>query len=160
MMIVASIVPNFLMGIITGAGIQGMMLLSGGFFRLPNDLPGPFWRYPMYYVAFHRYGYQGLFKNEFEGLSFSSNGVQFGAGSNKHISGEEILRSFWQVEMSYSKWVDLAILLGMVVLYRILFLVIIKTTEKVKPVVAAFTAVPPKKTVQIMESPNAIPLHG
>ncbi|KAJ9705827.1 hypothetical protein PVL29_003773 [Vitis rotundifolia] len=42
MMIVASIVPNFLMGIITGAGIQGLLLLSGGFFRLPDDFPKPF----------------------------------------------------------------------------------------------------------------------
>ncbi|KAM0063873.1 putative ABC-2 type transporter [Helianthus debilis subsp. tardiflorus] len=38
MMIVASIVPNYLMGIIVGAGIQGLMILGGGFFRLPNDL--------------------------------------------------------------------------------------------------------------------------
>ena len=38
MMIVASAVPDFLMGIITGAGIQGVMMLNGGFFlvsRLP-----------------------------------------------------------------------------------------------------------------------------
>ncbi|KAK2977042.1 LOW QUALITY PROTEIN: hypothetical protein RJ640_007500, partial [Escallonia rubra] len=54
MMIVASIVPDFLMGIITGAGIQGVMMLNGGFFRLPDDLPKPFWRYPMYYIAFHK----------------------------------------------------------------------------------------------------------
>ncbi|KAE8728263.1 hypothetical protein F3Y22_tig00004630pilonHSYRG00047 [Hibiscus syriacus] len=46
MMTVASIVPDFLMGIITGAGIQGVMMLNGGFFRLPDDLPKPFWRYP------------------------------------------------------------------------------------------------------------------
>ncbi|KAL6225156.1 hypothetical protein ACLB2K_004008 [Fragaria x ananassa] len=45
--LVASIVPDFLMGIITGAGIQGVMMLTGGFFRLPDDLPKPFWRYPM-----------------------------------------------------------------------------------------------------------------
>ncbi|KAF6148156.1 hypothetical protein GIB67_011931 [Kingdonia uniflora] len=32
MLLIASIVPDFLMGIITGAGIQGVMLLNGGFF--------------------------------------------------------------------------------------------------------------------------------
>ncbi|KAJ0077797.1 hypothetical protein Patl1_37039 [Pistacia atlantica] len=42
MMTVASLVPNFLMGIITRAGIQALMILGGGFFRLPNDLPKPF----------------------------------------------------------------------------------------------------------------------
>ncbi|CAI9285294.1 unnamed protein product [Lactuca saligna] len=54
MMIVAAIVPNFLMGIICGAGIQGLMILAAGFFRLPNELPHVFWRYPMYYISFHR----------------------------------------------------------------------------------------------------------
>ncbi|XP_027347919.1 ABC transporter G family member 11-like [Abrus precatorius] len=155
MMIVASIVPNFLMGIITGAGIQGIMILGGGFFRLPKDLPGPFWRYPMFYVAFHRYAYQGMFKNEFEGLTFPKSEVDNGS----YISGEEILRNTWQVNMSYSKWVDLAILLGMIVLYRVLFLVIIKTTEKVKPIVVSFMSGSPKRTIQIMENPNATPLH-
>ena len=41
MMIVATIVPNYLMGIIIGARIQGLMILVGGFFRLPNDIPKP-----------------------------------------------------------------------------------------------------------------------
>ena len=128
MMIVASIVPDFLMGIITGAGIQGVMMLNGGFFRLPNDLPNPFWRYPMYYIAFHKYANQGFYKNEFEGLTFPNNL----ANGPPTITGEEILRNTWQVEMGYSKWIDLAILFGMVVLYRLIFLVIVKTVEKVK----------------------------
>ncbi|KAI6699524.1 hypothetical protein NL676_013848 [Syzygium grande] len=62
MMIVASIVPDFLMGIITGAGIQGVMMLNGGFFRLPDDLPKPFWRYPMYYISFHKLMFLGIIK--------------------------------------------------------------------------------------------------
>ncbi|KAI3803812.1 hypothetical protein L1987_31974 [Smallanthus sonchifolius] len=54
MLIVATIVPNLLIGIISGAGIQGLRILGAGFFRFPNDLPQVFWRYPMYYVSFHR----------------------------------------------------------------------------------------------------------
>ncbi|KAJ1290056.1 hypothetical protein BS78_02G213000 [Paspalum vaginatum] len=131
MMIVASTVPDFLMGIITGAGIQGVMMLNGGFFRLPNDLPKPFWRYPMYYIAFHKYANQGFYKNEFLGLTFPNN--QAGGGAT--ISGSQILTDYWQVEMGYSKWVDLAILCGMVLLYRVLFLAIVKLTEKVKPMI-------------------------
>ncbi|KAL6959406.1 ATP-binding cassette sub- G member 1 [Sarracenia purpurea var. burkii] len=103
MMIVASVVPDFLMGIITGAGIQGVMMLNGGFFRLPNDLPRTFWRYPMYYIAFHKYANQGFYKNEFEGLNFPNNLAAKGGAAT--ISGEEILRNTWQVEMGYSKWV-------------------------------------------------------
>ncbi|PUZ71114.1 hypothetical protein GQ55_2G289100 [Panicum hallii var. hallii] len=136
MMIVASTVPDFLMGIITGAGIQGVMMLNGGFFRLPNDLPKPFWRYPMYYIAFHKYANQGFYKNEFLGLTFPSN--QVAAGGATTISGSEILRDYWQVQMGYNKWVDLGILCGMVVLYRLLFLAIVKLTEKVKPMIKGF----------------------
>lgn len=125
MMIVASIVPDFLMGIITGAGIQGVMMLNGGFFRLPDDLPKPVWRYPMYYIAFHKYANQGFYKNEFQGLVFPNQQ----SGGKPFISGEEILKNVWQVEMGYSKWVDIAILFGMVVLYRLMFLGILKTVE-------------------------------
>ncbi|KAF5444193.1 hypothetical protein F2P56_036687 [Juglans regia] len=130
MMIVASIVPNYLMGIIAGAGIQGLMLLVGGFFRLPNDLPEPLWKYPLYEVAFHKYAYQGMFKNEFEGTIFHSTNRD---GGQHIITGEEILRDTWQAEMGYSKWGDLAVLLGMIAFYRLLFLLIVKLTEKVRP---------------------------
>lgn len=125
MMIVASIMPNFLMGLIVGAGIQGIMMLSGGFFQLPNDLPKLFWKYPLYYIAFHKYAYQGLYKNEFEGLRFPNDQLE-GAFT---IDGETILRDIWQVEMRYSKWVDLAVLFGMVVFYRLLFLATVKIGE-------------------------------
>ncbi|KAL6348110.1 hypothetical protein AAG906_039265 [Vitis piasezkii] len=159
MMIVASIVPNFLMGIITGAGIQGLLILSGGFFRLPDDFPKPFWRYPLYYLSFNKYAYQGLYKNEFQGLKFPNDE----AGGPPIISGEEILRKRWQVEMVYSKWIDLAILLGMAVLYRLLFLITIKTTEKVIPLVKALVSRPSKRSKQVMANlsatPSATPLH-
>uniref|UniRef100_A0A7C8YK39 ABC transporter domain-containing protein n=2 Tax=Opuntia streptacantha TaxID=393608 RepID=A0A7C8YK39_OPUST len=135
MMIVASIVPDFLMGIITGAGIQAIMMLNGGFFRLPNDLPRPIWRYPMHYIAFHTYTFEGFYKNEFEGLTFPSNQVC----GPKTITAKEILTDILEVQ-NYSKWVDLAILLGMAVLYRLLFLGIIKATEKLKPMIKSLMA--------------------
>ncbi|KAK3139507.1 hypothetical protein QOZ80_5AG0384400 [Eleusine coracana subsp. coracana] len=143
MMIVASVVPDFLMGIITGAGIQGVMMLNGGFFRLPNDLPKPVWRYPMYYVAFHKYANQGFYKNEFLGLTFPNNQ----ATGCATISGGEILRNIWQVEMGYSKWVDLAVLCGMVILYRMLFLAI----EKLKPMIAGLRFRNTMRSVQVAE---------
>ncbi|RLN33844.1 ABC transporter G family member 11 [Panicum miliaceum] len=155
MMIVASTVPDFLMGIITGAGIQGVMMLNGGFFRLPNDLPKPFWRYPMYYIAFHKYANQGFYKNEFLGLTFPSN--QLAAGGAATISGSEILRDYWQVQMGYSKWVDLGILCGMVVLYRLLFLAIVKLTEKVKPMIKGFRFRNAAPSVHVAETGSGSP---
>lgn len=154
MMIVASIVPDFLMGIIAGSGIQGVMMLNGGFFRLPNDLPKPFWRYPMYYIAFHKYALQGLLKNEFFGLTFPNNV----AGGPPTITGDEILRNTWQVEMGYSKWVDVAILFGMVVLYRLMFLGIIKTVEKGKPILASLIAAPSKQSTLFEDPYTASPI--
>ncbi|XP_024966787.1 ABC transporter G family member 11-like [Cynara cardunculus var. scolymus] len=156
MMIVASLVPNYLMGIIAGAGIQGLMILGGGFFRLPNDLPHPFWKYPLYYVAFHKYAYQGLFKNEFQGEEF----MYYEGGVRKVVDGEYILREKWQVEMGYSKWIDLVIILGMVVISRALFWVIIKIVEKVKPGFKGLIfAVPKKHSKQVLVNPLATPSH-
>ncbi|XP_010676592.2 ABC transporter G family member 1 isoform X1 [Beta vulgaris subsp. vulgaris] len=125
MMIVASIVPDFLMGIITGSGIQGLMMLTSGYFRLPNDLPKLFWKYPMYYISFGTYVNQGFYKNEFEDLVFYDNDTH---GAKHMISGEWILSNTLQVQDN-SKWVDVAILLGMVVLYRLVFFGIIKVAE-------------------------------
>ncbi|XP_020258175.1 ABC transporter G family member 11-like [Asparagus officinalis] len=130
MMVIASIVPNYLMGIIAGSGVQGLMMLCGGFFRLRNDIPKPIWRYPMYYMSFHKYANQGYYKNEFIGLSFEK---KEGEDVHNIVTGEEIVRDLWEMEVGYSKWVDLGILMGMVILYRVLFLVIVKVSEKMKP---------------------------
>jgi len=130
MMIIAAIVPDFLMGIIIGAGVQGVMMLNGGFFRLPSELPKPIWKYPCYYMSFHKYAVQGFYKNEFMDLTFPSDQL---SESNVTISGIQVLRSKLQVEMGYSKWVNLAILCGMIVLYRIIFFAIVKITETIRP---------------------------
>ncbi|XP_076915721.1 ABC transporter G family member 1-like [Bidens hawaiensis] len=133
MMIVATVVPNLLMGIISSAGIQGLMILSAGFFRLPDDLAHVFWKYPVYYVSLHRYVLQGLYKNEFHGLKFPEY-----LGGPPTLDGDVILKSLLQVEMGYSKWVDLGILFGMVIVYRVLLFCIIKTTERMKPIIRTF----------------------
>ncbi|CAH1426174.1 unnamed protein product [Lactuca virosa] len=133
MIIVATIVPNLLMGIISGAGTQGLMILSAGFFQLPNDLPHVFWRYPMYYISFHRYALQGLYKNEFEGLKFPEY-----LGGPPTMDGEMILKDILQIEMGYSKWTDLGILIGMVFVYRAILFGTIKITERLRPIIRAF----------------------
>ncbi|KAM0893119.1 hypothetical protein ACQ4PT_025319 [Festuca glaucescens] len=130
MMIIAVIIPDFLMGIIVGAGVQGVMMLNGGFFRLPNELPKPVWKYPCYYISFHKYAVQGFYKNEFIGQTFPSNQL---VEKNVTISGLQVLQEKLQVEMGYSKWVNIAILCGMMVVYRMMFFAIVKITEEVRP---------------------------
>jgi hypothetical protein len=129
MMIIAVIVPDFLMGIIVGAGVQGVMMLNGGFFRLPKDLPKPVWKYPCYYISFHKYAVQGFYKNEFIGLTFPSDQL---VEKNATISGLQVLQEKLQVEMGYSKWVNIAILCGMIVVYRMMFFAIVKIAEEVR----------------------------
>ncbi|KAL5982257.1 hypothetical protein ACLOJK_016328 [Asimina triloba] len=155
MMMVASFVPDFFMGIMTGAGIQGLMILNNGFFRLPSDLPNLFWKYPMYYIAFHNYATQGLYKNEFLGLTFPNSQADDGLPK---ITGKEVLERIWEVEMGPSKWVDLGILIGMVCAYRFMFLVVLKVIEMVKPVMRAIFPLCPQKLMQATEQPSA-PAH-
>ncbi|MED6211664.1 hypothetical protein PIB30_075940 [Stylosanthes scabra] len=134
MMVVGSMFPNFVAGMSIAGGIQGLTILTGGFYRLPNDLPKPFWKYPFYYISFLKYAFQGSFKNEFEGLTFS---LEQGGSGKTIVSGRDILTKTWQMEMGHSKWVDLGIMFGMIVLYRVVFLAITKSKEKLKPVVAS-----------------------
>ncbi|KAH7289660.1 hypothetical protein KP509_30G013300 [Ceratopteris richardii] len=124
MMAVASLVPNFLMGIITGAGIQGIFMLVAGFFRLPDDLPKVMWRYPMSYLSFHMYSLQGMYQNDFLGLSFQPSTLPA-----PPISGRFILTNLYQIDLSRSKWLNLLVLVAMIVGYRFLFLVMIKLSE-------------------------------
>ncbi|XP_074282642.1 ABC transporter G family member 1-like [Silene latifolia] len=125
MMIVASLVPDFLMGIITGAGILGIMMLNSGFLRLPNDIPKPIWKYPLHYIDFGTYANQGFYRNEFEGLVF----YRYQNGARQIITGEDVLTDVLQIRIDFSKWVYLAILLGMVLIYRVIFFAIIKVAE-------------------------------
>ncbi|KAK6164115.1 hypothetical protein DH2020_000979 [Rehmannia glutinosa] len=64
------LVPNFLMGIIAGAGVLGIMMMTAGFFRLLPDLPKPVWRYPISYIGYGAWSLQGGYKNDLLGLVF------------------------------------------------------------------------------------------
>nr|GMC89670.1 ABC transporter G family member 11-like [Ipomoea batatas] len=152
MMIIASLVPNYLMGIITGAGLQALMILGGGYFRLPKDLPKPFWKYPIYYIDFQRYAYHGLFKNEFLGLRLQTE-------IGWVITGEEVLRDQLQVEMGHSKWIDLLVLMVMGVVCRLVFLLVVKASEMAKHVVkAVMMRVSQKESHQVVATyPSSTP---
>lgn len=135
MMAVASVVPNFLMGIITGAGIQGMFLLLSGFFRLPNDYPKIFWKYPMFFVGFHMYALQGEYQNDFLGLSFANVTPDL-----PRLRGEDILRYTYQIDLSRNKWWNLGVIFFMSVGYRTIFYALIRFSESVMPAIRAFIA--------------------
>ncbi|KAI5385994.1 ABC transporter G family member 1 [Lathyrus oleraceus] len=143
MMVVGSIFPNYVMGVIVAAGIQGLTILTAGFYQLPNDLPNILWKYPCYYISFLAYAFQGSFKNEFEGLTF----VWYQDGGTITVSGRDFLTNTLHVQMGHSKWVDLAIMFGMIVVYRILFLIIIKVKEQSKPTLPTINERSPSKNM-------------
>lgn len=135
MMAIASIVPNFLMGIIIGAGIQGIFMLVSGYFRLPHDIPKPVWRYPMSYISFHYWALQGQYQNDLRGLLFDGE-----TPDAPKIAGEYILEYAFQITVTRSKWIDLSVILSMIIIYRIIFFVMIKVNEDVTPWVRGYLA--------------------
>lgn len=135
MMAVASVVPNFLMGIVTGAGIMGVFMLVAGFFRLPNDLPKIIWRYPMSYLSFNYWALRGQYKNDYLGLVFDNVSPLL-----PPITGEQILRENFQMDLSWDKWWDNAMVFVSIVAYRLIFFMNIKLSEKVTPHIRAFYA--------------------
>ncbi|KAJ7552491.1 hypothetical protein O6H91_06G057500 [Diphasiastrum complanatum] len=123
---IASVIPNFLVGIILGAGIQGMFILVSGFFRLTAHLPKPLWRYPMSYISFHTYTLQGMFQNDFLGLDFQNQNPNL-----PRIQGNFILTDMYGVDLGRSKILDLVVLFGMAIAYLLIFFVIIKARDNV-----------------------------
>ncbi|KAG9442028.1 hypothetical protein H6P81_017882 [Aristolochia fimbriata] len=135
MMAIASVIPNFLMGIIIGAGIQGIFMLVSGYFRLPKDIPKPVWRYPMSYISFHFWALQGQYQNDLKGLIFDNQSPDL-----PKIPGEYILKNVFQIDVNRSKWWDLSVLFSMIVIYRILFFLMIKISEDVTPWMRGYLA--------------------
>ena len=45
-------------------------MLTGGFFRLPNDIPKPVWKYPISYIAFHAYATEVFDKAKIDGMVY------------------------------------------------------------------------------------------
>ncbi|KAJ9139657.1 hypothetical protein P3X46_030370 [Hevea brasiliensis] len=143
MMVVASLVPNFLMGLVTGAGIIGIMMMTSGFFRLLPDLPKPFWRYPVSYINYGAWGLQGGYKNDFLGLEFEP----LLPGEPK-LSGEFIVTNVFGVPLDHSKWWDLSVIFLILICYRVLFFVVLKFKERASPIVKDLYS---KRTLQKLE---------
>lgn len=80
---------------------------------------------------------QGMYQNDFLGLSFK-NFVLHGVSTGPPISGEYVVEQLYQIETARSKWVDLGVVLGMVVGYRLIFFAMIKATENMSPRLRSF----------------------
>ncbi|GFZ20704.1 ABC-2 type transporter family protein [Actinidia rufa] len=128
MMVVASLVPNFLMGIVTGAGLIGIMMMTSGFFRLLNDLPKPFWRYPISYISYGAWALQGAYKNDLVGLEFDPM-----VPGDPKLTGKYVIENMLRMTIDHSKWWDLFALVVILLSYRVTFFIILKFKERASP---------------------------
>ncbi|GFZ18158.1 ABC-2 type transporter family protein [Actinidia rufa] len=128
MMVVASLVPNFLMGLITGAGLIGVMMMTSGFFRLLNDLPKPFWRYPISYISYGAWALQGAYKNDLIGLEFEPM-----VPGDPKLTGKYVIENMLRITIDHSKWWDLFALVVILLSYRVTFFIILKFKERASP---------------------------
>ncbi|WCJ36871.1 ABC-2 type transporter family protein [Euphorbia peplus] len=140
MMTIASLVPNFLMGVIVGAGYIAVLMMTSGFFRLLPDLPKVFWRYPVSYVNFGAWGLQGIYKNDMIGAEFEP----LVPGGPK-LRGEDVLRDILGISLDHSKWWDLTAIMALLITFRLLFYTILKFRERILPVFHKLYA---KRTIQ------------
>ncbi|KAL6527809.1 ABC transporter G member 15 [Orobanche minor] len=124
MMIVAALVPNFLMGIITGAGVLGIMMITSGFFRFLPDLPKPVWRYPVSFIGYGSWALQGEYKNAMLGLIFDPM-----IPGDPKITGAYVVKDIFGISLSHSKWWDLLGLHVLIIVYRIIFFLVLKLKE-------------------------------
>ncbi|KAM3398496.1 ABC transporter G family member 15 isoform X1 [Capsicum galapagoense] len=131
MMLVASFVPNFTMGLVVGAGLLGIMMASAGFFRLMPDLPKVFWRYPISYVNYMAWGLQGAYKNDLIGLEFDP---VMPDDQMKKMKGEVLISSVLGFSVKHSKWWDLGVVIVILISYRLAFYIILKLKERALPV--------------------------
>ncbi|XP_031259602.1 ABC transporter G family member 13-like [Pistacia vera] len=129
MMMIASVVPNFMMGIIVGAGYLGIMMMTAGFFRLLPELPKIFWRYPVSYVNHGAWALQGAYKNDMIGLEFDSLERE-----GPKLKGEVILTTILGINPDHSKWWDLVAVIAILLSYRLLFFAILKFRERASPI--------------------------
>ncbi|KAI5070109.1 hypothetical protein GOP47_0014452 [Adiantum capillus-veneris] len=130
LMAVASMASDFLTGMIAGSGVMGMYVLNGGFLQLLRNLPKPVWRYPLSYMSFYTWASRAFYNNDFQGLIFENN-VAGGAP----LTGEEVLKTRFDMYVEYSKWWAVFVLICMAFAYRVIFFVIIKLRERLPAVI-------------------------
>lgn len=124
MMVVASLVPNLLMGIGIGTGIVVLMMMASEISRPLHDIPKIFWRYPMSYISFASWAVQGQLKNDMIGQEFDPL-----LPGDRERNGEILLQTVFGVPLDHSKWTDLGALVLLSFSYRILFYIVLRYTK-------------------------------
>ncbi|XVE75589.1 hypothetical protein DITRI_Ditri12bG0105600 [Diplodiscus trichospermus] len=134
-LIVATLVPNLLMAIGASAGLDVMMMMPSVIFRRPVDLPRIFWYYPMHFISFAAWAVEGQYKNDMIGLEFDPP-----VPGEPKLKGEMILHDTFGIQLHHSKWWDLAALISLLAVSRILLYIVLKYKERASSVLHRFCA--------------------
>ncbi|KAJ1323031.1 ATP-binding cassette subfamily G (WHITE) member 2 [Microdochium nivale] len=68
--LISSLVPNFVVALAATAFANGLWMCTGGFLVPPQTL-NPFWRYVFHFIDYQAYVFQGMMVNEFGSRSYS-----------------------------------------------------------------------------------------
>lgn len=117
-------------------------MMTAGFFRFFQDLPKPFWRYPISYINYMGWALEGEYKNDMIGLEFDP--PQPG---DPKLKGEVIINTVLGVSLDHSKWWDLAVVIIILIVYRLLFFTILKFKERASPL---FRTIYTKRTLHYL----------
>ncbi|KAL2320735.1 hypothetical protein Fmac_029704 [Flemingia macrophylla] len=126
-MIVASVVPNVLMGIGAGTAVLVFMMMPSEIFRALPDIPKLFWRYPMSYLSFAAWAVQGQYKNDMLGVEFDP----LLPGGPK-VSGEKVLSTLYGIPLDHGKWWDVTALLALLLAHRLVLYLVLRFVKKSK----------------------------
>ncbi|KAF7804068.1 ABC transporter G family member 15-like [Senna tora] len=121
MMVVASLVPNVLIGIGAALGVLVFTMMGSPLLRPLPDIPRFFWRYPVSYLSFATWAVQGHYKNDIVGLEFDPL-----IAGNPKVKGEEVLKLIIGISLNHDKWWDITALILMLLAYRFLLFLLLK----------------------------------
>ena len=112
MVLIAAVIPYFIVGIAVGAFLFGAFMCVQGFF-IPLPQVGWWWRW-MQFIALHYFSFANFMTNQYENTLWQpcDGGYPW---TPDVLTGEEVL-SFYQLESRL--WVNFVALLSMVIIYR------------------------------------------
>lgn len=130
---ISSVVPIFVAALAIVSFLNGFFMIVEGFFIRKENLP-KFWIWG-HYIAYHKYGFEGMLKNDVDDLSFdcSNTGVCmcFFKRADEGVcgmTGMDVLREFGYEDVNLGLWIG--ILAAMFIVYKIGFFIMLKRSYK------------------------------
>jgi ABC-type multidrug transport system permease subunit len=123
--LISVVVPHYIVGMALAGMYFGGMMLMEGFFILPDNLPD-YWLW-FHHVGFYTYANRVFLFNEFDQLSLTCDQpvtIVKGAPVCAFATGNDVL-AFYDMQDT-DVGVDLLVLVGNVVFYRLVFFLVLK----------------------------------